>query len=118
MTYFIAFISILLGAVGQFILKLAATGLKVQGESGIMPFLLTFLRSPMIYLGLFFFGSSFLLWVWILTKLDLSRAYPLVGLSYVVVVALSGLVLKEPITWQRWMGVSLIIAGVLVVAKK
>lgn len=113
----VAFLSIALGAVGQFVLKLAAGSLGPTG-TGPIGFLWAVLRSPQVYLGLFCYGTSFVLWTWVLTQMELSRAYPLVGISYVIILFLSGYYLKEPITFYKLAGVGLIVFGVLLVSKK
>ena len=48
--------------------------------------------------------------------LDISTAYPLGALSFVVVTLLSRWMLGEAITPQRWMGVGLIMAGCMMIA--
>lgn len=109
----VALFSIVLGAVGQFVLKLGANQLPAGG--GAAGFVLNLLKSPQIYLGLALFGASFVLWVWVLTRLDLSRAYPLLGLSHLIVLFLAFTVLKEPVTSGKLLGTALIILGVLLI---
>lgn len=47
---------------------------------------------------------------------DLSFVVPCVASSYIVTTLLSEFILKEPVHFQRWMGILLIVAGVVLVA--
>ena len=61
------------------------------------------------------FGAAFvaaLCWMLALNRLPLSRAYPFMGLSFVLVLFLSAALLGEPLTWQKLAGALLICAGV------
>ena len=58
-----------------------------------------------------------LAWMAAMTKFDLSRAYPFMSLNFVIVLLLSGWILGEPFTSSKILGVALIVAGTLVVAR-
>jgi drug/metabolite transporter (DMT)-like permease len=60
---------------------------------------------------------SLLIWFYVLTKVDLSIAYPFLALSYVLVLLFSWLILGESISALRIVGVSVISCGVILVAK-
>jgi len=47
-----------------------------------------------------------------LTQLDLSQAYPFMGLSFVLVLILSAVCFQEPMTWEKIIGISLIVGGI------
>jgi undecaprenyl phosphate-alpha-L-ara4N flippase subunit ArnE len=51
----------------------------------------------------------------VLATLQLSLAYPMVSLGYVLVVLASRVLLKEPVSLARWAAVTLICAGVALV---
>lgn len=53
-------------------------------------------------------------WMAAMTRLPLSRAYPFVGLSFVLVLFLSGVFFDEAITATKVVGVGLIVAGLIV----
>lgn len=72
--------------------------------------------SPMVWLGLFLYGASAVLWLWVLSRLDVSLAYPLVSLGFVVTMALGILWLGEPFSWVRVAGCTLIVIGVSLLA--
>lgn len=59
-----------------------------------------------------------LAWFAAVSKADaLSRIYPIMALSYVLVVIFSIFIFKENVTWLRWVGVACICLGVFFVAR-
>ncbi len=65
--------------------------------------------------GFICLGISILLYVQALSKLNLSMAYPTVSLGYVLVIIMSKVCFKEPISPTRWISVFIICAGVTLV---
>jgi len=53
-------------------------------------------------------------WAAALTKFELSFAYPFMSLSFVLVFILSLFLFQEQFTWSKFIGLSLIIAGVFI----
>ncbi|MEA2521478.1 MAG: hypothetical protein QOI81_1124 [Actinomycetota bacterium] len=73
--------------------------------------------SPVVWSGLLVFGVSAVIWIFALSRVDLSFAYPFAALGYVIIVFASYTVLHESVPPLRWAGVALIIAGILLVAR-
>lgn len=71
---------------------------------------------PMVLAGLACHIALTLLWLVVLTRVEVSLAFPVLSLSFAVVITYSGLVLGEHIAWERWAGVALIIFGVCLLA--
>jgi multidrug transporter EmrE-like cation transporter len=114
----LAIISVFLGAAGQICVKFGARALELDFSGGHLWSSLWLMVSNIpIMTGLLLYGTSFILWVKVLSKLDLSYAYPLVSLGYVMIVLFSYFFFHESITAFRLLGICLIIAGVLVVAQ-
>jgi drug/metabolite transporter (DMT)-like permease len=61
------------------------------------------------------FGGS-LFWLVVLSRWDLSLAYPLLSINYIIGIGLSALILKEQVSWLQLGGVLVIIAGVTLVS--
>jgi multidrug transporter EmrE-like cation transporter len=113
-----AIISVLLGAAGQVLVKMGARNLELSfAWHDLFASLWTILRNLPVMSGLLLYGLSFLLWVKVLTELDLSYAYPLVSLGYILVIICSYFLFKEQLSAYRLFGILLIIAGVVVVAR-
>ncbi|MDF2636375.1 MAG: protein of unknown function transrane [Pelosinus sp.] len=70
-----------------------------------------------IVLGLFLYGISTILWIMALKKVELSYAYPMVSLGYILVFIASYFIFHEPINWLRMGGMLFIIAGITLVAR-
>lgn len=73
--------------------------------------------SPLVWTGLAIYGSSVAVWLWILSKVDLSLAYPFVGVSFVVVMLFGVFLLNETVTPLRIIGTIMIGIGCIFVAK-
>jgi multidrug transporter EmrE-like cation transporter len=91
------------------------TSTHKTSESGVV-LLMSVIRSianPWVFLGFACYGVSSIIWLMILKKIPLSTAYPMISFSYVVVVLLSSLILKERVSWPVTVaGLTLIIGGV------
>jgi drug/metabolite transporter (DMT)-like permease len=85
-----------------------------QGGRGI---LLAVASSPLVWTGLTIYGLSVAVWLWILTKVDLSLAYPFVGISFIVVMLFGTFLLNEAVTPLRMAGTILIATGCVLVAR-
>ncbi|OIN89649.1 multidrug resistance protein [Candidatus Beckwithbacteria bacterium CG22_combo_CG10-13_8_21_14_all_01_47_9] len=110
MRFVLIFVPIILAALGQLILK---SGMNQVGKFDLV----RSFTNPVVLLGLCFYGASLILWMMVLTKENLSFVYPLVAFSYVVTVVLSRLVLHEPVPSLRWLGLAVIVVGILLIAK-
>ncbi len=56
-------------------------------------------------------------WIVAISRLDLSVAYPFLGLGIVLVLALSGIVFGEAVPGNRWLGVIIVCVGLIVAAR-
>lgn len=109
--YGLALFSVTLTSIAQVMLKLgtsqAAVGLPAAER------LLRMLVQPYVLGGLALYGASTVLWLLALSQLKLSVAYPMVSLSYLLVVGASHLLLHERITGFQVLGLCFIVIGVL-----
>ena len=112
MKVIIIFISIILGAVGQFFLKQGAD--KANGSG--LKFFLSLLKVPEAYIGAFCYFFSFFIWMYLLKRFDLSYLRPLVGFGYIITAILAMIFLQEKITPIRWVGIGFIVIGVYFVS--
>jgi drug/metabolite transporter (DMT)-like permease len=111
----LALVSIAVGAVGQFLLKLAARSagtLPLLGP-GMLQSLGRLAANPYLLAGLVCFVGSMLLWVKVLTAAPLGTSYPLVSLGYVLVAVLSWAVLGERLGLRQVLAIGVIIGGVV-----
>ena len=80
-------------------------------------FHITLFTNPYVLFALGLYAISVLLWLVVLSRVPLSYAYPMVSLSYVLVVLASKWILGESISWIRWVGVFLICSGVALISR-
>ena len=105
---------------GQVLWKVAIDrngGLIKQGVSLTSNFWGLF-TSPYMLIGLFVYLVATVLWMYLLGEYDYSYIYPMISLVYVFGFAYSKFVFREEINVYKWVGVALIIAGVIVVNRK
>lgn len=117
-----AFLLILLstafGVAGQTALKLGVSQPGVaENATGVVSIIGLIFKSPLMMLGLVFYGLGALAWIAVLSRLDLSVAYPFLALNFVLVTLSGRFLLGETVPPLRWLGILVIIAGILLVAK-
>ena len=95
------FVSTMLGAVGQFFFKYSFM------DAGSFVVLLM--------IGLLSYAISTIVYFYVLSRVHLSWAYSLGGISYVFAVLLAHFVLLEDIPPLRWVGVIVITIGVVLI---
>lgn len=72
-------------------------------------------RQPLVWTGLALYAVSAVFWLVVLSRIPLSVAYPFVGMSYIVVVALAQFLLHENVPALRWVGVVVVAIGIALV---
>lgn len=116
--FLLILISISFGVAGQTALKLGVSQPGVaESATGLLSVVGLIFKSPLVMLGLVFYGLGALAWIAVLARLDLSVAYPFLALNFVLVTVVSRLFLGETVPPLRWLGILVIIAGILLVAK-
>ncbi len=112
-------ISVMLGVVGQLMLK---QGMTVIGPQSLSPdkvptILWRIATSPWVVLGLLIYVSATFFWLIALSRVELSYAYPFASLSYVVMIGASWRLMGESPSLPRLGGVALICLGVIVISQ-
>jgi len=113
----LAVIVTLVASVAQIMLK-AGIAAATQGEPldpADMAAVARVVLTPMVFAALLLYGVAAIVWIAILAKLPLSTAYPILGLTFVLVPLLSALLLREPIGAAQLGGAALIVIGVALV---
>jgi drug/metabolite transporter (DMT)-like permease len=89
---------------------------NINGFYDILIFFKLVFSSPFFWIGLLSLILMFIIWSTILSKIDLSIAVPIASSSYILVALVSILFLHETINLLRWMGIFLILTGVIFVS--
>jgi len=113
------FVSVSLAVVGQLLLKM---GMLRMGKfslsmSTVVQQYARILLNPLVIAGIISFALAMLVWLYVLSRLELSVAYPFVALNYVLILFASHFLLKETITPVRIIGVAVIVIGVYLVSR-
>ena len=115
-SWWLLLMSISAGVLGQLSLKLGINQAEVSGAApGLQKLITMIVQSPLILLGLGLYGLGALAWIAVLSRLDLSYAYPFLALNFVLIALVSRFVLGETIPGMRWFGIAIICAGIVVV---
>ena len=96
-------------SVGQLLFKKSALNIAGRG------FVDSLASDPIFYLAVVIYAATTLLYVWILTRVPLSAAYPFVAGAMVVVPLLGRFFFGEQLTSNFWIGAALIVIGMLVI---
>ena len=116
--------SLLLGFLALVLVSFGQTSLKfglnhIGGFSlinGASEFI-KLIRTPWIVIGFGCYGLSAILWLDVLSKLDLSLAFPMVSLTYVFTLLIGRFFFQETFGWERIVGVGLILFGIFCVVR-
>ncbi|MCF0192591.1 MAG: EamA family transporter [Prevotella sp.] len=113
--YTVAFISIALGSAAQYFLKVGMS--QMPQTVSVWDKVVYALSSVNVWTGLLCYGLSMVFWLYVLSVMELSRAYPLVSLGYVFTLVIGYYLLHEPVNMWRVIGVMLIMLGVFFISK-
>ncbi len=114
--FFMILISVCLAAIGQLFLKKGAMSLDDSFGNGIFNTISSIFLNFYLVCGLALYGIGSIIWIAVLSKVDLSYAYPMVSISYVIVALLAILLFNEKIFLVHWVGMSFIVIGVMLIS--
>ncbi|MDD3905764.1 MAG: EamA family transporter [Candidatus Omnitrophica bacterium] len=103
-----------LDSVAQLCMKkgLAQTGISSVGLNNIFQFGFLSLSSWLIWAGILVYIISFVLWLVILYRIDISIAMPVGSTAYVFIPLLAIFFLHEQVSPLRWLGIVLVVLGI------
>ncbi len=99
---------------GQLLWKSGLAGREFNSVGTIVATML----SPRILAGLLIYGLATVLWLYILSKAEISYVYPLTSIVHIIMLFCAIFLFGENVSPMRWVGVFLITAGVCLVAVK
>ena len=111
-------ISILAGVFGQFFLKLGASKLgKVEMDNAVNH-IFSIITTPELLIGLTCYAMGAIVYILLLTRVNLSVAAPAISLSYIFSVLLGHFWFRESITFPQIVGLAAISLGVILVVSQ
>jgi len=111
-------ISVLLNVCGQISIKQSLLVFQSRAGENVhfgLSTALPILLSPLTLLGLGLYGASAFFWIYALSRVELSYAYPMLGVGYVLVAIVSWVFWGEHLTAQRLIGTLVVVVGVYLV---
>jgi len=118
--HFYLFLAIAFGVVSQLIIKWKMSAFSFDDyETMYDKFIFAFsmLINPYIIISLVFTLLAGVTWMIAMTKFDISYAYPFTTLGFVFVFVFSVVLFNEPVNWQKVIGLSFIIVGLIISSK-
>jgi len=105
---------VILNSIAQIALKLGMSNISISKNPSIfsMDMIQSLVFNRYVIIGWALYGISFVIWLYVLSKVKLSYAYPFISLSYVIVAVLGYLILDEKISTGAWIGIGLVVVGV------
>lgn len=125
-TVILLVLSIGLAIVGQLTMKAGMNSVTNNGENPLkmkdfthpVQLIKRIVRDgPWALVGILLYAISAVFWLVVLSRVALSVAYPMVAIGYVVVVIYSRFVFKEEVKLIAWIGLVLIVIGVIITAQ-
>jgi undecaprenyl phosphate-alpha-L-ara4N flippase subunit ArnE len=98
----------LLTCLGQIAQKLA-----VEQWRGAFPGIGQALTNAWLWLAVLCLGLGLLVWLLVLQRLEVSVAYPMLSLNFVLITLAGRYLFKESVDTRHWLGIALILAGVV-----
>jgi multidrug transporter EmrE-like cation transporter len=118
--FFLTITCVTLSALSQMVMKIGMSSPQIQSALSNGPGLGTAWNVAtnlyvLLGLSMYVFGAG--LWLLVLSKVDVSMAYPFVGIGFVMTMLLGWGVLNENLGTERIIGTLLIVAGVVLVSR-
>lgn len=109
---------VFLNAIAQLLLKAGAGAVgPIAGLGALRGSALTLAVHPAILGGLACYAVSVVVWIVALSRVDVSIAYPMLSVGYVLNALLAMWLFGEIVSLQRWLGIAVILVGVTLVAR-
>jgi multidrug transporter EmrE-like cation transporter len=111
-------VTMLVGAFAQTMMKLGTQRVGEFGDTPVVPYVIKLLTNPFVILAICAYGAGVILYMFILSLVDLSYIYPVMtALGMVLTAIVARLVFGESISVQRLGGIAVIILGVFITGR-
>lgn len=110
---------VLLNAAAQLLLKAGtnAVGTFTFSRGNILPIGLQIASQPPIIAGLACYGISLVVWIMALSRVEVSIAYPMLSIGYVVNAFAAWYLFGENLSFTKLLGIGIIVIGVYVTSR-
>jgi multidrug transporter EmrE-like cation transporter len=118
LVFVLIIISIFLSVSAQILLKNGMSSQSVTQalSSGPLDSILSIVTNISVLSGLTAYVASVGFWLIVLSRMDVSKAYPFVGLGFILTMLFAYIFLNEPITTMKLVGTSFVFIGIILVS--
>ena len=113
-------LGILMGSFGSILMKFGVAPMghiSISSFPELIGFLFRIFTNITILCGMALYFFSAVIWTYLLTKLPLTYVQPILALTYVTTPILAIFILNERVPLLRWVGILVVIVGVVIVSK-
>ncbi|MBA3660847.1 MAG: 4-amino-4-deoxy-L-arabinose transferase [Gammaproteobacteria bacterium] len=119
MIFLLLLIGVLLNAVAQLLLKAGMTQIGHFDFTGanVLPIATKVMLNPPIVTGLSLYVASVVVWLIVLSRVEVSLAYPMLSIGYIVNAVAAYYWFGESLSATRIVGIFIIMTGVYLLAR-
>lgn len=110
-------VSVLLNCAAQLCIRKGMLLVGEVGMSGLVQNLGSMLMNLWLWAAMFCYAVSILMWMVVLSKVEVSFAYPFLSIGYVVAAVVGYYFFGESLTLTRIMGIIVICIGVYLISR-
>jgi multidrug transporter EmrE-like cation transporter len=119
MVFLLILLGVFLNAAAQLLLK---AGMNQIGHfeftlANVLPVSFKVMANPPIVLGIFFYLISVVVWLLVLSRAQVSYAYPMLSIGYIVSAVAAYYFFGESLTVMRVAGIIVIMVGVYMISR-
>lgn len=111
--------AVILNSIAQLVLKAGTNslGILLLPDKNIIYSIIRIILQPYIFSGLFLYIVSFGVWIFVLSKLEVSVAYPLLSIGYLFSLILAWVFFGEVITFNKSLGILFLMVGTFFITR-
>lgn len=115
--YWLILLTVVIQSLSELLFKKAAlaTGIHVITLSSLGFYIHQISSNVELWAGFMFYILNFFIWITVLSKSDLSFAFPIGSITYILIPLLSVIFLHEQANFLQWVGIFLITLGIALV---
>lgn len=110
-------VAVCFSVTGEFLLKTGMDRVGVLSLGNLATTVPAMLRTVPLYAGFASIAVGAVFWLAAISRADLSWAYPLLAVGYIITLFLAPMILREQVPITRWIGTAAIIFGVYLISR-
>ncbi len=115
--FLLVLIAVCFSVGGEFFLKAGMDRVGVITLSALSVLIPKMIRTWQLYAGLGLIGTGALFWLAAISRVDLSWAYPMLAMGYLLTLIFAPLLLREQVPLIRWVGALVIVVGIYLISR-